>query len=687
MKRRIGALLCLIALCLAAALSPAESAVQSARTTSGGVRVYQDKSTKSRALVTLKKGRKLIVLADEGDWLQVETDLGKGSRVYRGYVKRSAVKLDGAAGAKEPEKKGAPKAPQSAEATFLKGVRSRKFSLDPGYTGAGKAVAFSDEGGRSFAADNSYIPEKYRAESAADVRFVAVCDFSKKYLGTWTNTATGQRFGDVYGQACVATVYDLMTGEKEEFQSSDYANGTIVNDTNAANRAKESIARCLAVRTMDSGRTGISREALETVGSVVQFGRYEQDMDLTNGPEPIEWVVLEAQEGRSLLLSRYVLDNRPYNDEEDDVVWISCSLRTWLNKDFLNGTFTEAERGAILLSETDNSKEAELNNREMPSCRDRVFLLSEGEVRKYYRTGDERFAEPTMAAADGQEKKDSWTWWTRSVTKDRGKALLVGNGGMSTYTGVDRVYGVRPAFWIDTGADFAAIAAEAEAVALTPAAETKPAAPAAIDAAAFGTIGNTVIYGAFEQDGDPANGPEPVEWLVLDSRDGKSLLLSLRGLDTRPWNLEKKEITWEDCTLRAWLNRYFLYTAFGEGERQRILRTDVDNSREQGMKSGRPDGKDTKDSVFLLSCREVDGYLTAREDRECRPTKATLNKYSCGSPCDWWLRSPGASDTSAAFVTGTTATPSGYDGVSNRGKVVRPAIWVDLSDRIGEGAE
>lgn len=47
----------------------------------------------------------------------------------------------------------------------------------------------------------------------------------------------------------------------------------------------------------------------------VTFGRYEQDNNLGNGPEPIEWIVLDSNNGEVLLLSKYGLDVKKYNDE------------------------------------------------------------------------------------------------------------------------------------------------------------------------------------------------------------------------------------------------------------------------------------------------------------------------------------------------------------------------------------
>lgn len=41
------------------------------------------------------------------------------------------------------------------------------------------------------------------------------------------------------------------------------------------------------------------------VGSYVKFGSYEQDNDLSNGKEKIEWLVLDLQANEALLISKY----------------------------------------------------------------------------------------------------------------------------------------------------------------------------------------------------------------------------------------------------------------------------------------------------------------------------------------------------------------------------------------------
>ena len=100
----------------------------------------------------------------------------------------------------------------------------------------------------------------------------------------------------------------------------------------------------------------------------------------------------------------------------------------------------------------------------------------------------------------------------------------------------------------------------------------------------FDTIGGIVTFGRYEQDGNEENGPEEIEWIILDVKDGKSLLISRYALDAVPYHTESINITWEKCFLRSWLNSDFLQTAFTEEEQASIPETEVDNSQKQGLK-------------------------------------------------------------------------------------------------------
>ena len=116
----------------------------------------------------------------------------------------------------------------------------------------------------------------------------------------------------------------------------------------------------------------------------VTIGRYERDGDESNGPEPIEWEVLEDNGGSMLLISRYILDAQPYNMEDTDITWENCTLRHWLNKDFLNTAFTPGEQGLVQTVTLSNPDNAYFGNEGGNDTQDKLFCLSIEEIRNLY---------------------------------------------------------------------------------------------------------------------------------------------------------------------------------------------------------------------------------------------------------------------------------------------------------------
>ena len=72
------------------------------------------------------------------------------------------------------------------------------------------------------------------------------------------------------------------------------------------------------------------------VGDYVNFGTYEQDNNTSNGKEEVEWLVLEVKDGKALIISKYALDCKPYNTGLTGATWETCTLRKWLNNNFIN---------------------------------------------------------------------------------------------------------------------------------------------------------------------------------------------------------------------------------------------------------------------------------------------------------------------------------------------------------------
>lgn len=191
-------------------------------------------------------------------------------------------------------------------------------------------------------------------------------------------------------------------------------------------------------------------EALDTasVGSSITFGNYEQG----NGQSPIEWIVLDSQEDRMLLLSKYTLDAKPFHEVEDwNVTWAECTLRNWLNEEFFNSAFSEEERARIL-SVTNATADA-------PDTQDSVFLLSLDELNTYFPDEESRIAEATeyAVAQGGRVSRETGKtyWWLRTKATPDDAALMVRYDGKVNEFGDSmeaEIYTVRPAIWVNVSA-------------------------------------------------------------------------------------------------------------------------------------------------------------------------------------------------------------------------------------------
>ena len=188
--------------------------------------------------------------------------------------------------------------------------------------------------------------------------------------------------------------------------------------------------------------------------------------------------------------------------------------------------------------------------------------------------------------------------------------------------------------------------------------------------------GSVITFGRYPQ--TESGEVRPIEWRVLEVKDGKAFLLADKGLDAVPYNTKNEEITWKNSSIRQWLNTDFYNTAFNDSEKSRIAITVLKNPDNQ--KYGTEGGGDTRDRIFLLSLDEAEWYLMYDAERMLKPTPYAVKRgtwvYEKLRSCWWWLRSPGISQHDASFVgTGGALLPHG-SGVSRDDRAVRPALWL-----------
>ncbi len=555
-----------------------------------------------------------------------------------------------------------------------------------------------------------------------------------------------------------------------------------------------------------------SVEVSYNVGDIVYFGHYEQDNDLSNGQEPIEWIVLSVDDDNIRLLSKYALDAVCYNETTDyNLTWENSSIRQWLNIDFYYSAFSETEQKCIITSRVRmNYDDAVPGN----DTYDKVFLLNTSDALAFFENDEARKCYPTEYAkirgayvdpnvsttsywhisSGGDEYpdfigSDGYIYWytsssvtdvcarqnivlsKKAIQKGHYPEIVWNNDGSAIYNGhkyllfsqkaswdeaksICESYGGHLAtitsmqeqafieeylwkfagdedIWIGINADwnywitgepttytnwafnepdcwgneqfFGSICnGEREDgsgssyyhilpgqwddlgnINLRFLCEWDTVSDLAVSASY--SVGDTVVFGHYEQDNDLANGAEPIEWIVMDAPDDSTLLLiSHYGLDSKPFDNEiysnPKGTLWMNCSLRNWLNGDFYYNSFTPEEQKMILELE---------RKERFDNTIVYDRVSIIQDRdEVYQYFLDREDRICYPTQYTLSQnvkvdQRTGS-CSWWLicLNTGAGRASAGDVYDTSYVDEygiGSTSIDTIGIGIRPIIKIDMS--------
>ncbi|MBQ8605768.1 MAG: InlB B-repeat-containing protein [Clostridia bacterium] len=178
------------------------------------------------------------------------------------------------------------------------------------------------------------------------------------------------------------------------------------------------------------------------------YGKYEQDGNPDNGSEDIVWIKLKEENGKTMYISKYILDAKQYDVQADYIKWASCTLRKWLNESFYKSAFTPEEKAAILQTEvkTPGQHDGSTSN-------DYIYLLSIEEAKELLSSNLARKAELTKhAEANGaQNSFEGGWWWLRTKVGPYSAALIENTGNIRDigYNGKMTTIGIRPVMWID----------------------------------------------------------------------------------------------------------------------------------------------------------------------------------------------------------------------------------------------
>ncbi len=177
--------------------------------------------------------------------------------------------------------------------------------------------------------------------------------------------------------------------------------------------------------------------------------------------------------------------------------------------------------------------------------------------------------------------------------------------------------------------------------------------------------GDMIVMGTYEQ----SEPNEPIEWHVLEVfPDQTAVLLSKYILECKPF--DDNAVTWEDSTLRNWLNNDFLYNAFTEQQREALLAYDGDFVFI-------PTLEDMTNSSFGFSANE-------EEYNQTRSAYGTSYAVSQGL----WQNKDG--NNKSSYYTRTKYSEKALCQVRSDGRIgfasydrdnvgVRPLVYIDLN--------
>lgn len=199
------------------------------------------------------------------------------------------------------------------------------------------------------------------------------------------------------------------------------------------------------------------------VGSTIKFGFYEQDNKTSDGKEEIEWIVLEIEDGKALVVSKYALDCQMYRfSSNGTITWETSDLRSWCNGWFYSSAFGSEQQDMIVETMVTADENPECDRSPGDDTTDKIFILSLSEVEQYFSTNEERMCLSTpYAVANGAKSYaavGSCDWWVRTPGEHRTYMVCVGVVGNIYYNGLvgclttekntSGKQAVRPAMWI-----------------------------------------------------------------------------------------------------------------------------------------------------------------------------------------------------------------------------------------------
>ena len=471
--------------------------------------------------------------------------------------------------------------------------------------------------------------------------------------------------------------------------------------------------------------------------------------------ERIKWKVLQNDGETLFVLAETALDGKRFNESSSNVKWENSTIRSWLNDSFYNTAFNSNERKAIVEQDTTNAGRestydlvylmslAEMGDRAYGFCsNDSSYVQS-----LMLKASDYGIAKGIQTSYG----TTNCYWWLRTPSNNSYQAMAYDyNGSYSEWNNVNsNIYGIRPALHIDLSSkmwlltdepivsensvpteveappspfhhcsakgaivddrtdwdyvyfgnypqteitDSTTIAAIESAIS-----ESGMEASAGIDVVVDGTKYRRISksdtnYDRYFGDDDYRYFKwEKIKWKVLENNGNTLFVVADNAVDCKNYNDPLTKTTWENSTLRSWLNDSFYNEAFTNDEQEAIAEQNVVN--ENNPLYDTEGGKDTNDKLYLLSigegmngdygfCSEFCNYSLSREVTATDYAGIRGTYKDKENKCVWWLRSPGRAVNNVAVISNNGNLHQQGNNITSQSNVgVCPVLHIKLESK------
>ena len=208
---------------------------------------------------------------------------------------------------------------------------------------------------------------------------LASCASDKKEKNSSSKESSASESETVTDASDKKAESSISVSSSASTQETDQIDGTTASTVSAATLEDPSESTEETSEAQPSEVTPVSLSSIKA-GDVITFGSFEQDNNTSNGAEDIEWIVATVEDGRALLLSKYLLYSMPYNSA-GDIAWEESDIRNWMNGEFYNEAFDESEKASIYEVELETKEPGYARN---ITTKDHVFLLALSDLGKYF---------------------------------------------------------------------------------------------------------------------------------------------------------------------------------------------------------------------------------------------------------------------------------------------------------------